>query len=379
MYNSTVALDQLAQSQAGHATTANQILAALSASALFGIKQSASYGLTLVLYGGNMPISGTPTAIADQTVTLTASTTNYLYATAAGVLTKVTSAPAGWPGPLAAGAIALYDITTDASRITGGNCRRLGLGTVGDTGTTGAQGNPGVDVPAMRLRLLQPIGNGSTAATSLGFYAFSDVGTATARTVGTSSLRESIPYIAYQSSASAGSSAGLSHTSGQTWCYLGNAAGRGGFTLAIRFCFESSLAPANQRCFIGIYPGGTIGNVEPDTLLNIIGVGAKAGDANLSIMHNDGSGSATMSSLGANFPARATDNVYELLLASVANSGIVTYTLTNIATGDVAAGSLSTDLPVNTTFLTAALWVNNGSTASATAIGLMQVVGETRY
>jgi hypothetical protein len=160
---------------------------------------------------------------------------------------------------------------------------------------------------------------------------------------------------------------------------MGNAAGRGGFLFASRFCFESALSPANQRSFVGLYPGGTIGNVEPDTLLNMVGVGAKAGDANLSIMHNDGAGSATMATLGANFPARATDNIYELLLQSAANSGVITYTLTDVATGNVATGSLSSDVPANTTFLSCAHWINNGSTASAAAMGVMQFVGETRY
>jgi hypothetical protein len=379
MYNAATALDQVAQGQANHAATVNSIFAALSASAIFGIKASATRGLTLVLYGGNFPVSGTPTVIADQTVTLTASTTNYIYATSAGVVTKTTSAPTGWPGPLAAGATALYDLTTNASGIVSGNNWRIGIGGPGPTGNTGASGNPGLDMPAMRLRFTNWIGNNNTTVHNFGWSPQTLTGTVTGRAVGTGSLRASIPYTSYVSSATAGSSIQL-HRSPE-WCYLGNAAGRGGFTLAIRFCVENSAlaTPANMRSFIGLFTPGTIGNVEPDTILNMVGIGAKAGDANFSFMHNDGSGSATVVSLGSNFPARATDNVYELLLTSVANSGTVTCTLTDVATGNRSTNSASSDLPSNTTFLTDVVWANNGSTASACSLGLMQIVGETRY
>lgn len=383
MYNSTITLDQVAQAQAGHATTINQILAAMSAAALFGIKASTTRGLTLWLYGGNFPIqdssgSYVPTHVDDQMLTLTASATNYVYATSHGVATKATSAPAGWPGPLAAGATALYDLTTNTTGIVSGNNWRTGIGAPGPAGPTGIQGNPGIDLPAMRLRYMTALGNGSTSFDNFG-WTITASGTATGRSVGTGSLRASIPYLSYVSAGSAGSSIQL-HTSA-AWCYLGNAAGRGGFTYAKRFCIENTAlaTPANMRCFAGLFVPGTIGNVEPDTLLNMIGVGANAGDANLSFMHNDGSGSATRSTLGANFPARATDNVYELLLTSIANSGTVSGSLTDIGTGNVATFSTSTDLPSNTTFLTEVLWANNGSTAAACSLGIMQMVGETRY
>lgn len=379
-YDSTVALDTIQQSQSGHDIAANNIFKALSPAALFGIRQSTSSGLTLVLYGGVFDVSGTPTVLADQTVTLTPSAINYIYVTSAGVVTKTTSIPSGWPGPLAAGARALYQLTVGASTITGGSNYRVGLGVAGAIGTTGPQGNPGTDLANTRKRWWQGVGGGSTTVSIEGFASFTLTGAAaTARTLASTSLREAIPYVGYPSSATAGNSAQVHHPN--NWCYLGNAAGRGGFNFATRFCFEHSLnpSPANQRSFFGLFTVATIGNVEPDTLLNIIGIGAKAGDANLSFIHNDGSGTATMATLGANFPARATDNVYELLLQSIANSGIVSYTLTDAATGNIATGTASSDLPSNTTFLSNVAWINNGTTAAIASFGLIQVIGETRY
>jgi hypothetical protein len=376
-YNTTIALDQISESQSGKATTANALFSAMSPAALFGIKTSVTSGLQFGLYGGNMYIAGVPTAIASQTVTLTANATNYIYATSAGVVTKATSAPGSWPGPLPAGAIKLYQLTVGTATITSGTSYLLGVATKGDTGIQGAAGVPGGTFQN-RVRQWQAVGDGATTATLIGFTTFTGTGgTPTARSLASSSLRESIPYHAYLSGATAGLSAQLHHPN--LWCYRGDAAGRGGFTASIRFCLESALSPANARSFFGLFVPATIGNVEPDTLLNMVGVGAKAGEANFSIMTNDGAGAATMTTLGAGFPARATDNVYELQLTATANAGTISYTLMNCNSGGVASGSLSSNLPVSTTFLSSVAWVNNGSTASQVAMGLMQFVGETPY
>lgn len=189
-------------------------------------------------------------------------------------------------------------------------------------------------------------------------------------------MRESIPYASYANNGVGGSTDLYS----QNFCYLGNASGRGGFDVTIRWCYESPQS-SNGRRFMGLYntAAGVFGNVEPDTILNTIGIGSKAGDANLSIIHNDGSGTATMATLGANFPALSTNNVYELNLVSVANSGTVTYTLTCIDTGNVATGTISSDLPANTQFLGLYMWSNTGSQSSTTGFGFMQAVAYTRY
>lgn len=373
-----VAIDQISQSQSGKETTANNAIDALSAAALFGIKSAS--GLNVTFYGGVFPIASTPTVIADQTVAMSANATNYVKSNSSGVVSKVTSAPTGWPGPLAGGDIALYELVTGSSTVTSGVNYLTGIGSPGPTGDTGAQGNPGSDFAGTRKHIFMPHGANTTTVTTLGFGNWSTVaGTATARALAATSLRESIPYLAYVTASGAGNSAQI-YSNGDV-CYFGNAAGRGGFTCAIRFCLESANAPANFRTFFGLIAGATtIGNVEPDTLVNVIGIGSKAADANLSIIHNDGSGTATMATLGANFPAIGTDNVYELLLQAVADTTTVTYTLTCADTGDTTSNSFSTDVPANTTFLRPVLWCNNGATVGGVAaFGVMQVLLETRY
>ena len=47
-------------------------------------------------------------------------------------------------------------------------------------------------------------------------------------------------------------------------------------------------------------------SVTVASMLNVIGVGSDAADANLQVFHNDGSGTCTKVDLGANFPANRT-------------------------------------------------------------------------
>jgi hypothetical protein len=376
-FTTATILDQLSQNQSGHALTANQILGALSPAALFGVRQA--FGLAVTLYAGNIPVAGTPTPLADQVVMLTDNATNYVYSTAAGVATKTTSIPSGWPGPLAAGAWAIFDCVTANGLIISGHNWRIGIGLTGAAGAAGAQGNPGVDLPGMRLRFRTAVGASSTVVRFFGWDAWSGAAEV-ARTLASSSFRESIPYVGYETGATAGQSAQVQDPA--DWCYLGNTTGRGGFTWHIRFCLESANSPATQRSFFGLFQTQTIGNVEPDTLANILGIGAKAGDSNFSIIHNDASGTATMTAFATpgNFPARATDKVYELLLQSVANSQVITGSLTDVENpGNAEIFTFSSNIPSSTQFLRGCMWINNGSTASKAAFGFMQEVGETRY
>jgi hypothetical protein len=111
MSNSTSLLDQISSSQQGHEITANALLDAASPASIFGRHASACAALTWGYYGGRMLIDGVLTAIANATVLLSASTTNYVEATRAGVVSKNTTG-------FTAGSIPLYTIVTGASTVT---------------------------------------------------------------------------------------------------------------------------------------------------------------------------------------------------------------------------------------------------------------------
>jgi hypothetical protein len=111
MSTSTAPLDQLATTQEAKEAVVNGLTDALSPSALFGKRLSTTSGLTFGYYGGSMLVDGVPTAISHGTVALSASVTNYVEATRAGVVSKNTTG-------FTAGQIPLYQIVTGTSTIT---------------------------------------------------------------------------------------------------------------------------------------------------------------------------------------------------------------------------------------------------------------------
>jgi hypothetical protein len=108
--NSTTLLDTISQSQAQKEVTANALFDAASPATIFGRRASTTTALTWGYYGGSLTIAGTPTQIANGTVTLTASTTNYVEATSAGVVSKNTTG-------FTAGSIPLYTVVTSSAAV----------------------------------------------------------------------------------------------------------------------------------------------------------------------------------------------------------------------------------------------------------------------
>lgn len=111
MADSTTNLDVLSASQAQKEVTANAVFDAASPATLFGRRASTTTALTWGYYGGKVLIGGTVTSIANGTVALTASTTNYVEANNAGTVSKNTTG-------FTAGSIPLYTVVTGTSTIT---------------------------------------------------------------------------------------------------------------------------------------------------------------------------------------------------------------------------------------------------------------------
>lgn len=179
--------------------------------------------------------------------------------------------------------------------------------------------------------------------------------------------------LGYVSAATAGSAAGTRHSALQWAVSAAEPVGR--WKWVARWQNSDAAAVANARCFIGMAgTSGLLANANPSSLLNIIGAGADSGDANLSIMHNDGTGSATKIDLGPSFPANTrTADAYELILQC--NPDVtITFTVTNLTTGSTVSGNLAagTNLPSALTLLAPQIWRNNGSTAAAVGIDVIQ-------
>lgn len=103
-------LQQLSEGQAYPEVPLNENADALAPGAAFGRKATTTTGLTWGYYGGQILVNGVSTAVADGTVTLTGSTTNYVSISQAGVVSTATSRTAG-NAPL-------YAIVTSGSAVT---------------------------------------------------------------------------------------------------------------------------------------------------------------------------------------------------------------------------------------------------------------------
>lgn len=117
MSNSTSHLPLVIQAQSGKEVTANNLFDAASPATLFARNQQTSSGLTWGYIGGNMLVDGVLTQISNATLLLTASATNYVEATRAGVVSKNTTG-------FTAGQIPLYEIVVGTATVTSYTDRR---------------------------------------------------------------------------------------------------------------------------------------------------------------------------------------------------------------------------------------------------------------
>lgn len=154
---------------------------------------------------------------------------------------------------------------------------------------------------------------------------------------------------------------------------------QGGFFFATRFAVSSTTL--NQRCAVGLMntTAAISTSQVPSALINCIFAGWDSADANLQIMHNDGTGNCTKIDLGANFPANNPAAHYELVLFCAPNGETVGYRVTRLDTGEVATGTISTDLPTKNTMLTWHSYANNGGTAAAVVLEFMRAYLENDY
>lgn len=140
-----------------------------------------------------------------------------------------------------------------------------------------------------------------------------------------------------------------------------------GFDFDCVWGHSDAAAVADARSFIGVRGNtGDVGNVNPSTLTQIIGVGNDGGEANLQLMYNDGTGVATKIDLGANFPANTVSaDMYRLRLWCAPGASAVSYRLDRLDTAFFVEGTVSTDIPPSTTMLGYTVFRGNGGTALA--------------
>jgi len=157
----------------------------------------------------------------------------------------------------------------------------------------------------------------------------------------------------------------------------------GGFLWVYSFGIGDTVA--SPRTFVGLSTSSSAAtNVEPSTLINVIGVGQGASDTNLKVFYG-GSAAQTPIDLGANFPTNtsSTDWYQVVLYAPPTSNNTVYYQVTRQNTGNVATGTLTgtagTVLPANTSNLYYRGWRTNNATAAAVTLQYGAMYIETDY
>lgn len=219
----------------------------------------------------------------------------------------------------------------------------------------------------------RPPGGAVTVPGVLGYGALTAVGTATARPENLANAFRRTRRLGYVSAATPGALASLRQTVAQV--ALGDGSGFGGFLKVVRFGISDAAPVADARMFVGMAASvAAPTNVEPSTLLNVIGVGHGAADTTLRI-YAAGAIAQPPIDLGANFPANTQNaDMYELALFSPpAANGDLFWEVTRLNTGQAAAGyigpSNGNNLPGVTTLLSY-MWAYRANNATAAAVGL---------
>jgi hypothetical protein len=232
-----------------------------------------------------------------------------------------------------------------------------------------------------KIGLFMPAGNGGADA-QFGM-AVTAAGTATSEAVATTNLHTYMRRRSWRvTTASATAVAGLRGGALQ-WTLGGPAPGMGGFHLVWRWGPATGVANAAHRAFVGMRASaGAPSDVNPGAQTNLFGMGYDSGDANVQFMHNDASGQATKIDLGPGFPKPNADltAVYEIAMFSPpGQTQVLDYEITNLVTGAVAVGTITTDIPAATALLTPYAWMSVGGVSSVIGFATMELYIESDY
>jgi hypothetical protein len=225
-------------------------------------------------------------------------------------------------------------------------------GTSGISGATGPAGSNFIPVLSpMEIFRGQTHRNNSTTIDTYSGVVTSTSASNLAQSVGTASfVARHIRLRYYASVVSTGRYTGVRGSSQQFWSVTG------GFRYVCDFNISDTAYSSSTQQFYGLgaynvdLNYGGVSTLLVSSLTNIIGIGSDSGDANLQVIYNDGSGTASKIDLGSNFPANRTSGsalttIYSIQLYNDPGSSNVLYEVINQETGSIAQGTLTTDLP----------------------------------
>lgn len=221
--------------------------------------------------------------------------------------------------------------------------------------------------------LFSAIGNNSTSGTLIGQLGFTAVGTSIARSVDFTNAFTAAKRIGYQSATTAGALVSLRFPT--TQFSIGTTLSGvkvGGFYAEYIFGISDAATVSGARMFVGMAKNTAAAtNVEPSTLVNVLGVGHGAGDSNLKIYYG-GITAQPPINLGVNFP-NSIGQGYKVSFYNPIGTSIVHYRIKRLNTGQETSGTISSNLPTpasGTTGFLNAFWAYRTNNATALAVGL---------
>lgn len=218
-----------------------------------------------------------------------------------------------------------------------------------------------------------------TTVTNLGMSP-ATAGTATGLNVAAGSRLNRMKRLAYRITTAAATAVASWRNNAAQLTIGGGNAWEGGFWGVMHGGPDTGCTNASHRFFMGLGDTAAPTDVNPSTLLRIAGIGYDAADTQVQFMHNDGSGVATKIALGASFPKPNADSsfAYRLRLYSPPGSTqSLSYEVENLGNGAVASGTVTTNLPVNTDFITPKLYASVGGVSSVVGVMLGPIMFQT--
>lgn len=225
--------------------------------------------------------------------------------------------------------------------------------------------------PSAYVAFIRPAwGSAAPAAQGLGGTGLNGVGTATAASYASTNLFTRTTHARILDTTAGTDSVGGFRLNEAQWS-------RGeGFWTRVKWGPATGVAVATSRAFAGMIASTSAStDVDPSTLVDMIGMGWDDTDTNVQIMHNDASGTATKIDLGARFARPTVDltQIYSLMLAAPVGASSVVYRVINWNTGAVATGTLTSNLPATDTQLCGMhVYTSVGGTSGVSGIALFQ-------
>lgn len=204
-----------------------------------------------------------------------------------------------------------------------------------------------------------------TGITAIGGPALTATGTATSAPWASTSLHTRVQRVDYLVTTAATTAVAGFRVAAATWRMTD------GFHWIFRACPATGVAAVGtRRCFIGLQAAtGAPTDVNPSTLLNIIGVGYDAADTNWQVMTNNGTGAAAKVDTGIARPSSDRQTMYSVMIFSPPGGAWVGVRIVDEGTGATyESAQLSADVPSATQVLCPNCYVSVGGTSSVVGI-----------